>query len=273
MRSKAFIFSLTVLATCQPAFAWGPEGHRIIGRAAWELLDDEARQEVSAILGDPSPGQLAETLSVACNWPDTIRGEPVWKWSSPLHYVNIPRSSNEYIRERDCPDGRCVTEGILQFANQLAYEDLAPEKRWQAFSFVCHLVADLHQPLHAGFRDDRGANTVDIEYRGEEWNLHQFWDGVVVREYLEDEGLEVKRLVKDGRAASSLDWQPGQVKTWTEDSHALAVSSAYPNSVVIDSAFAEKAWEITLSQWELAAARLAQVLNAVLGETEVSAGN
>lgn len=271
MRSIAFIFTLTMLATCQPAFAWGPEGHRVIGRAALELLDDQARREVFTILGNPTPGRLEAALSEACNWPDTIRGEPGWKWSSPLHYVNIPRSSSEYIRERDCPDGRCVTEGILQFANQLTYEDRAPEKRWQAFSFVCHLVADLHQPLHAGFRDDRGANTVDIEYRGEEWNLHQFWDGVVVREHLENEDLTVKRLVEDGRAASSADWRPGEVKSWTEGSHALAVSSAYPNGVVIDSAFAEKTWEITLSQWELAAARLAQVLNSVLGENEVLA--
>ncbi|MEE4218269.1 MAG: hypothetical protein V2I48_11720, partial [Xanthomonadales bacterium] len=59
------------------------------------------------------------------------------------------------------------------------------------------------------------------------------------------------------------------VKTWTEESHALAVSKAYPGQRVIDQAFANQTWDITIERWKLAAARLAKVLNAVLGENQI----
>jgi hypothetical protein len=269
MRTKDFLIASIFLFCTSQAFAWGQEGHRLIGQAAFELLDDEAREQVLELLGNPSPDALADELSSACNWPDRVRDQAGWKWTSPLHYVNIPRHASEYDRERDCPDGRCVTEGVLDFANQLSYEQLEPEKRWQAFAFVCHLVADLHQPLHAGFRDDRGGNTVDIEYQGREWNLHQFWDGVVVRERLQDEEQMLGRLVEAGRARASRDFDVSKPKSWTEESHALAVSHAYPDSHVIDAAFADRSWKTTLECWERAAGRLAQVLNAVLGNNEV----
>ena len=269
MRSKEFLIGIFVLLCAPKLFAWGQEGHRVIGQAAYQLLDDKARQEVAALLGKPAGGDIGEAIAEACNWPDAIRDQPEWNWSGPLHYVNIPRSTSKYERERDCPEGRCVTEGILHFSNQLSYDGLPPEKRWQAFAFVCHLVGDLHQPLHAGFRDDRGGNTVNIEYQGEEWNLHQFWDGVVVRERLQDERLLIGQLVIAGGMEAGRDWSTGEVKSWTEESHALAASKAYPGQRVIDQDFANQAWDITVDRWKLAAARLAKVLNAVLGENQI----
>lgn len=269
MRSKEFLIGAIVLLCTPNLFAWGEEGHRVIGRAAYELLDGSAREEVYKLLGKPSDADLADAISGACNWPDAIRNEDQWKWSSPLHYVNIPRSSSEYDRQRDCPDGRCATEGILHFASQLTYDEMDTEKQWQAFAFVCHLVGDLHQPLHAGFRDDRGGNTVEIEYRGQEWNLHQFWDGVVVREKLQGEDEMVSQLVQNGRADACLDWNTTELKAWTEESHALAANKAYPEHRVIDQVFADRSWDITVEQWEMAAGRLAKILNAVLGENEV----
>ena len=273
MRLKEFIFSFVLLAISPNLVAWGADGHRVIGLAAWELLDGTARQSVSAILGDPGEDDRPGAIATACIWPDTVRGEDEWKWSSPLHYVNIPRSTPHYDRERDCPGGRCVTEGILHFASQLGYEDQDKEKKWQAFAFLCHLVADLHQPLHAGFRDDRGANTVDIEYRGETWNLHQFWDSVIVDDRLGDERQMINGLAAAGRAEAQLGWNPEEVKAWTEESHALAADKAYPAGPVIDESFAERSWEISIVQWERAAGRLAKILNAVLGEGEVLTGD
>ena len=246
------------------AFAWGSDGHTAIGVLAIKQVQAGPLRELEDIIVPLTN----ESIQHACNWPDSLRETEQGEWSGPLHYVNIPHSTSEYERERDCPEGRCVTEGILHFANQLSYDGLPREKRWQAFAFVCHLVADLHQPLHAGFRDDRGGNTVDIVYRGEEWNLHQFWDGVVVRERLQDEGLLINQLVKSGDVAASQDWSPAKVKAWTEESHVLAASKAYPENDVIDQAFADQSWDITVERWELAAARLAKVLNAVLGENE-----
>jgi S1/P1 Nuclease len=51
----------------------------------------------------------------------------------------------------------------------------ADEKRI-ALRFVAHLVGDIHQPLHAGFAEDRGDNSVDVRFNGRKTNLHSLWD-------------------------------------------------------------------------------------------------
>lgn len=268
MRTKEFFITTILLSWAVSANGWGPEGHRLVGQAAFELLNGEARRQVVELLGNPSPEELPDRLSDACNWPDAIRDQADWKWTSPLHYVNMPRQASAYDRQRDCPEGRCVTEGLLHFANQLTFAELDRERRWQAFAFVCHLVADMHQPLHAGFRDDRGGNTVHIEYQGEDWNLHQFWDSVLVRERLENEGCLIGQLAKAGRAEAASDFDVNHPAAWTEQSHAIALEHAYPAGRVIQPAFADRSWIITVQAWERAAGRLAQVLNAVLAENE-----
>lgn len=271
MNSRKIFCTALLLALAFDALAWGPEGHRVIGRAAFDLLDDRARSKVLDLLGLPPGSDPAQALADACNWPDAVREEPGWRWSAPLHYVNIARHGDGYLRERDCPDGRCVTEGILDYANRLANAETTgdDDARFQAFAFVCHLVADLHQPLHAGFRDDRGGNTVRVEYRGEEMNLHRFWDSAVIRSHLESENRLVEQLGASGASTAAQDWNPAEVVAWTDESHALAAEFAYPAGYVIDEAFAERSWSITIGQWERASGRLAQVLNAVLGENDV----
>ncbi len=79
----------------------------------------------------------------------------------------------------------------------------------------------------------------------------------------------VQQLIAQARRGATADWNPAEVKAWTEDSHALAAEFAYPEGKVIDEAFALQSWEITVSQWQLAAERLARILNATLGESAV----
>ena len=237
------------------------------------MLDPKARAEVDEILAFGKHEGTVAALDHACNWPDVIRDEARWNWSSPLHYVNIPRSTQHYLAERDCPEGRCVTAAITRYANELSKPELSPERRWQALAFLCHFVGDVHQPLHAGFRDDRGANQVDIEYRGEEWNLHRFWDSVASGARLDDEAEMTARIAKLGRPQLRDHWHPHETVEWTEESHALAVERAYPAGKVINEKFADQAWQTIQSQWLSASLRLALVLNAVLGEAEVTLGD
>ena len=271
MTKLNFLTAPLLLLFATDVLAWGPVGHRIIGEAAFGLLDDSARAQVLTLLDLPPGGDPGQALDEACNWPDTVREQAGWRWSAPLHYVNVAKQGGGYQRERDCPDGRCVTEGILDYANRLAYggSTNGSDDTYQALAFVCHLVADLHQPLHAGFRDDRGGNTVTVEYRGEEMNLHRFWDSGLTSTHLRDEAGMVNWLTAAGARTAAQDWKPGDVVAWTDESHALAAGFAYPASRVIDEAFADRSWSITVVQWERAAGRLAQVLNAVLGENEV----
>ncbi|HET6593570.1 MAG TPA: S1/P1 nuclease [Xanthomonadales bacterium] len=265
MKYLSFILTALVLAAFStPARPWGPAGHSAIGRGAVAQLDQGARGEVMAILGAGSEEALHEAIAKACFWPDTVRESSQWSWSSPQHYVNIPRTDGRYDRQRDCPDGLCVTEAIPKYAAQLDRPGPDSERRWQAFAWLCHLVGDVHQPLHAGFRDDRGGNQVEIEYLGEQSNLHRFWDSLLASERLGETGRLPAIDEPPLRAAAAGKWDPRDVIAWTEESHSLAGDRAYPPGPVIDEAFADASWELVQQQWLKASARLAAILSAVL---------
>lgn len=270
-----FIFGMVCNLMLLPARsdAWGPAGHAYIGEAALDQLDSKAREQVKQILSPASAEQSSDALIRACVWPDEIRKTAGWEWSAPQHYVNIPRSSDRYDRQRDCGDGICVTEGIKKYAQQLTVQGLSARQRWEALAWVCHLVADLHQPLHAGFRDDRGGNWVNVQFQGKTVNLHRFWDGELVR----SESAEVRSWsTPDARDRSSENlalWNPGSVDLWTEESHRIAANLAYPPGKVIEADFARRSLRIIRERWEQAASRLALILNAVVGEGQVGVGD
>jgi len=249
----------------QTASAWGEQGHRIVGVVALSHLDQRARTAVEEILGNGTDSAVGE----ACNWPDVVRETDQWEWSAPLHYVNIPRKKQHYDRQRDCRNGMCVTEAIGKYANELTRGDLDSERRWQAFAWLCHLVGDLHQPLHAGYKDDLGGNLLEIEYRGEPYNLHQFWDSVVIREQLGYGEQWIKPLTQCEWTSPPLIWKPADSIIWTDESHTLVSRSAYPPGRVIQQQFADQTWLIIRQQWQKASIRLAQILNATLGDGEV----
>jgi hypothetical protein len=110
------MFALTALLPIQQTLAWGRVGHAVIGIAAVAALDPAPRAELLDILPATSAETLPGAIEEACFWPDTLRESAQWSWSAPQHYVNIPRSSDRYDRQRDCPDGLCVTAGILKYA-------------------------------------------------------------------------------------------------------------------------------------------------------------
>jgi len=265
-RTIIFVFFSVLLACPAPLHAWGSESHRIIGQTALSMTDKTAFAAVVGILGSDSK----EAVARACFWPDTVRESPGWEWSAPQHYVNIPRSALHYDRQRDCGDGMCVTEAISKYANELSRPDLDPDKRWQAFAWLCHVVGDLHQPLHAGYRDDRGGNYVNVEYKGESWNLHQFWDWVLIRDRLGRGDRWDRPFGEADWTRASGRWNPKESKGWTDESHALVASSAYPDKQIVDELFADQSWLIIRQQWQKAAHRLARILNATIGAGEVA---
>lgn len=263
-----FFLCLTIALLALPAprqsAAWGPLGHATIGEAAVQQLEPAARTELMEILAVETADELSTAVSEACFWPDTVRDTAEWSWSAPLHYVNIPRSADRYDRQRDCPDGLCVTEGVLKYAAELGRPGLDRVRRWQAFAWLCHLVADLHQPLHAGLRDDRGGNRVAITFRGERSNLHRFWDGLLAEERLADAQSRADAVEQAAALHLETHWDPADVADWTTESHDLALARAYPPGSVIEADFADASWRIVQQQWRRAAGRLSVLLNEVL---------
>lgn len=71
--------------------------------------------------------------------------------------MNFLKGQCDYVRERDCPDGKCVVEAIRKQSDILEY-GVNDEKRLNAMKYLVHLVGDIHQPLHAGWAEDKGGN-------------------------------------------------------------------------------------------------------------------
>ena len=258
---------LLILTSLNPvtARAWGHEGHAQVGMLALQGLDPVASAWIEDVLDTGDVGEISR----ACNWPDQVRETPAWEWSASQHYVNIPRSASHYDRQRDCPDKLCVTEAIKKYAGQLGDPQLDKDKKWEAFAWLCHLVGDLHQPLHAGYRDDRGGNHVQVSYRGEPVNLHQFWDSALIQQHLKPHGNWQKPASTSNSMLTGKPWNPAEIDAWTDESHRLAGEAAYPPGEIIHPDFAENSWLLIRQQWLRAGQRLARILNAVVGEAEI----
>lgn len=258
---KQIVFNIcigcTLLGFSTYSLAWSRDGHSAIGILAIEQLQTGTRNELERLIGPLDDQALIE----ACNWPDEIRETEEWEWSGPLHYINIPRGEYEYRQSRDCPDRLCATEAIKTYADQLFDEQLNKEKHWQAFAWLCHFTGDLHQPMHAGFADDRGGNNYDVVFKGEEMNLHSFWDFELVNEHAGGWKSLVALLSPLPLEPADSNWSADMVNEWTAESHKLAAEKAYPVHREIDDSFALRSWVLAQQQVSRAATRLALIIN------------
>ena len=203
----ATLASLALFGYSTDSPAWAQDVHNAIGILAISQLQDDARYMLEDIVGPLDEQVIFE----ACIWPDVIRETEEWEWSKPQHYINIPRGDFTYLESRDCPDQLCATQAIKKYAAELANQDASKEKRRQAFAWLCHLVGDLHQPLHAGFADDRGGNDVEIMVRNEKMNLHHFWDFELINHHADSWQNLVERLQTSPVIQAASDWSPKSV--------------------------------------------------------------
>ncbi len=157
-----------VLAASHRAEAWSSHGHRVVGHLAEFELTDTAREQVRELLGDD------RSLADVGPWADRVRDDR--PETAPLHYINGPTDRIE-PREADFAlEQGNVYSATLGYAERLADTDLPTRERREALKFLVHFIGDLHQPLHAGFAEDRGGNTIAAVYGGELTNLHRYWD-------------------------------------------------------------------------------------------------
>lgn len=240
---------LMLVALTPSVWAWGGQGHQALAELAWQRLTPKARAAVSQLLA-LEPGQ---TLGSIASWADTIR-DPL---TAPWHYVNFPRGDCHYKAERDCPDGHCVVRAIEQQEAILA----APgpeEERLRALKFVVHFVGDIHQPLHAGYRDDRGGNMVQLRFLMRNSNLHALWDSGLVGQQAPD----VPALTSMMNALAPPSDQPvPPVSVIAEESCRIVSTPGFYPPGDVDAQYAKQYTPIAMDRLALAGARLAAILN------------
>jgi hypothetical protein len=255
-----------MLLGMQPAFAWGPEGHKAVALLAARYMRADTLAQVHALLG-------AETIQDASLWADDIAHSSRTD-TATWHYIDIPLADSRINLNRDCPQGQCVLVKTEEFLRVLGNPQARRESRSEALKFVLHFVADLHQPLHCEDNHDRGGNTQEVFFKGHPDNLHWVWDTGLVQEIDSEPhrlAAVLAREITDSRRAA---WDQGSLEDWVLESHYLARNVAYAQlqlagTPALDRAYDGHAKAVVKLQLEKASVRLAYVLNERLAGPEV----
>jgi len=271
----SFIAVLVVLAAVPaPANAWGALGHQLVGALAQTRLTPQADAQVRALLRDePEP-----TLAGVAMWADNLRTTDPdrFKATSRWHYVNLSGDNCHYDAARDCPGGECVVGAIETQTRLLADRSQPFEVRRDALKFVVHFVGDVHQPMHAGHRPDKGGNDFPItlrtdippeEYARDRYqngvmatNLHSVSDYYVLASAYLDLEAYSRRLAAPLRSSWVLQRTPAK---WASESCGLS-DRYYPASHEMDATYLNRMRPLAEQRVVRAARRLARLLNATL---------
>ena len=253
---------LMLLAVLNPARAWGTQGHQVVANLAQAQLTAKAKREVDRLLS-LEPG---ETLASISTWADEHRSPA----TAARHYINFPKNSCSYSAERDCPDGQCVVAAIDRQRDILA-STATDEVRLRALKYLVHLVADVHQPLHSGYGEDRGGNSYQLQAFMRGTNLHAFWDSGLIRALDQDTGVMTARLASSNASPAKrqeLERAGGPVafngaQAAEESCRIVGQPGFYPGRLV-DQAYIQRFTPIMEQRLQLAGARLAGLINLAL---------
>jgi hypothetical protein len=193
---SGLIVLVTAALTANPAFGWGPEGHRIVAMIAASHLSPSAFQGAAALLKldsvakvklgkTPTPATMAAAMASIASWADDIkRTTNTGSW----HFLDLASADQQADLAARCAGGNCVTEKIRGMTANLQAHKGFPHgtqtfTRTEELKFLIHLMGDLHQPLHAATNADAGGNCLTTQGFGTS-ELHAAWDGGMLNSIL-----------------------------------------------------------------------------------------
>lgn len=257
MKRAQMVLFVLLLTSSTTAFAWGPNGHRIVGRIAENHLTEEAARAVECLIGP-------ETLAQVSTWPDEIRSDPDWKRATPWHFISVDDGETLETTAR-ASDGD-VLEAMPRFEAVLRDPQATPEAKREAIKFLVHFVGDVHQPLHVGRRADFGGNSVEVTWFGEKSNLHSVWDsGLIENEKLSFS--EFAAFIDHPTAEEIKTWQGSTYAGWAVESKALRERVYRIGDGKLSFQFAFDNMPLIKRRLLQAGVRLAGVLNAAFASS------
>jgi len=247
------LLCISLLVFSQWAGAFSDLGHKMVAAAAWPQLTPFAKQSVERLLG---AGE--ENFIKASVWADRIKSNEDFNYLKPLHYVNMPKAARTYVKSRDCKRNKCVVEAIKDFS-RIARSGSEKEQTL-ALRMLIHLIADVHQPLHAGLYEDRGGNWYEIKYQGKSVTLHKFWDNHLVKRFDSDVLPGAEKIRANSNNVSGTN-----PVVWAEESHGITVNSVYlaQENKALNDEYLLMADGIMQQQLNRASQRLAMWLNTL----------
>jgi hypothetical protein len=269
------------------AQAWNAAGHRLTAIIAWQDMSPAAREFVTSALEQhpdyprwrekSGSGEPVLVFAEATTWPDSIRNDPRFydeRRESPTpeidgfpdtarhldwHYANF---------DRDGRRGRGQIDLQIEKLSELLRSTAKPGEIAWALPWLAHLLADIHQPFHVGYSEDRGGNTVLIENPFDAKNpfikLHAYWDGLPGPSSLRGKKLRKQAGILMAEHAPGVQ---GDVALWLRESRDL-LPDAYPKAAgsvtaIIDQPYRELAKARADRRITEAGRRLGQLLESI----------
>ena len=234
------IAALLAAATlASPAQAYWEFGHETVARIAMANVAPRTRAAVQRLLAQTplldTPECPALTIEGASTWADCVKplkgadGKPRFGYAYTWHFQDV-NVCQPFTLEEACKDGNCVSAQITRDVALLKNKHTPRAQRVQALVFLIHFVGDLHQPLHAGERNDKGGNDVAAaygDYSPRRFNLHSIWDGTLAERAITTGPSLVRRYPAAERARIAA----GDVVDWSRESWRVAHDVVYASAL------------------------------------------
>lgn len=250
------------------AYAWGALGHETVAYIATNLVKNDTKAWAQSILGDSSPGYLANIAT----WADSYRYTDEGAFSSgfvqslsatmnaitdlsSFHYIDAeddPPNSCNVDYERDCSSEEgCIVSAIANYTQRVQEPAELPAKELNyALRWIIHFMGDIVQPLH-NEAIAIGGNTINVTFDDAHWNLHALWDTAIPNKIrnitgnvsLADAQAWATDLTQDIESgeykACAQTWLQGDdiadakrsALAWARDTNLYVCSSVFPESI------------------------------------------
>jgi hypothetical protein len=267
---RTLLLSIAViLGLCGQAAAWGKAGHKIVCMVAFRLAAPATQAEIRRLMRLDAEFTSFEE---SCSWPDHPRQR------GSEHIVYVPRSATRLTS--DCPlADACVVTAINTDLAVLRSKSASDRDKLASLKFLAHWVGDIHQPLHAAFKDDRVGTKVAVvgECTG---TMHAIWDSCLVAKAVGRDAAQAAAEIANALTpASRKEWSSSGPRQWANESFAIATSartkycvrhgrSCDPpsGSVAIDAAYIRDNAPVVRERLARAGARLARLLDSALAK-------
>lgn len=281
---RILIAAIAMLGLASPAAAYWEYGHETIAAIAYANVKPRTKVAIRRILARQAllatPECPAGTIEEASVWADCIKplkdanGKSRFGYAYTWHFQDADICA-PFDLTPSCKDGNCVSAQIERDVKALKDRRTTSLGRVQALAFLIHFVGDLHQPLHAGDRNDKGGNDVKADYgiyAPPRFNLHSIWDGPLPERAISAPPSMVRRYSAAERASIGA----GNVGDWSRESWQVAhtvyaaalggnACGPVPPRAKMDEATIAKMVPVSRLEVKRGGIRLAKLLDQALG--------
>lgn len=154
------------------------QGHSLIGQVVDNILNNVTKTNIGLSIAGISP------------WADSVKKTKGYIWSRTLHYIDTPSDPEK----GDCNVKELDTERPNLFLALQNYSTRISDKNTRTeedLKFFVHFYEDLFQPLHmSGIY--RGGNSYPVNFFGNNANLHEVWDYLILKRNIKEKGKLLK---------------------------------------------------------------------------------